>query len=476
MRITFCKPYQNKISYYPISNKPQEKQSRNVGLSSNSIALQNKALINFTGYYGDNQPIKKLYWIVSGNNNPYYDNWTMDHLWTKGNKRWINAYPNEILKRTPTETISSIMTLTGNGYIPSNISAPSIMGNNWGRYANYIEINPRLIAKYENGQISDGLFQTAKLMTLIPPSSDTAPNCIILSQLYPAFCDDGTYNDKSLYMANLHQGISKNLTAQGLKHKMGDDEQVRAFNDLAHIMGFRTGFRMPISSGQLKVKNNPFSWDKDEKAFIDACVWGIELGFDAIFFDSAKHIIDMNGYCGIGSIPNKPQMAYILNKIREQTGRCDLAFIGEKCTPNPEYQQMGFTAGTHWSRPDNIESVFWESKNQAHSHSYAAGPEISNDNDFGGLSFEQRLNRINSGLFGYRNYHEKLPVFMQINDILPLSSYINTHQAMMEPVRMNAYNAWTECERHWDGVFRSDNDARRYTTEVYRKFADAMYK
>ena len=44
-----------------------------------------------------------------------------------------------------------------------------------------------LIAKYENGRVSDGLLQTMKIMTAIPPSSDTAPNCLVLSQLYPSF-------------------------------------------------------------------------------------------------------------------------------------------------------------------------------------------------------------------------------------------------------------------------------------------------
>ena len=125
------------------------------------------------------------------------------------------------------------------------------------------------------GQISDGLLQTMKIMTAIPPSSDTVPNCIVLSQLYPSFHGDGTTHDETLYHVNLHAGISKNLTARGLDFKMGDDEQVRAFNDLAHLMGFKTGFRMPISSGQLRINGKDFSWQRDERAFIDACKWGI---------------------------------------------------------------------------------------------------------------------------------------------------------------------------------------------------------
>lgn len=432
--------------------------------------------IPFTGYYGDNQPVKKLYWITSRQNIPKHDNWTDNHIYEYGHKKWINAYPNEILKRSPQDTINSIMTITGKKRIPDYIPSPDIGGDTWGRYANYIEINPRLIAKYDNGKISDGLLNTMKLMTMIPPSSDNIANCIILSQLYPSFYGDGTTHDETLYHVNLHDGISKNLTARGLDYRMGDDEQVKAFNDLAHLLGFKTGIRMPISSGQLRVKGEDFFWQKHEKAYIDACVWAIELGFDAIYFDSAKHIIDMNGYCGIGDVPNKKQMAYILYKIREQTGRTNLAFIGEKCSDNPVYQGMGFTAGTHWGDSINIEHVKHESRKQAGRHNYAAGPEVSNDNDYGEKNFEERLVRLNSCLFGYDNPKDKLPSFMQINDILPLSPYINTHQVMEHTIQMKGSDAWTECERHLDGVFRLDNDARNYTQKIYQIFSNAMYK
>lgn len=470
----------NSFKYTPnkksvVGNSPEQRCSKSFHRSANIIAAQNSAFINFSGYYGDKQPVKKLYWLVSGSDKPQYDRWTDNHIYEYGCKKWINAYPNEVLKRTPAETINSIMTLTGNHTIPDFIPTPDIKGHNWGRYANYIEINPRLIGKYENGKVSDGLLNTMKLMTMLPPSYDNAPNCIILSQLYPSHYGDGTIHDETLYHINLHAGISKNLTARGLDYKMGDDEQVKAFNDLAHLLGFKTGIRMPISEGQLKVKGEDFSWLRHQKAYIDACVWAVELGFDAIYFDSAKHIIDMNGYCGIGKIPDKEQMSYILHKIREQTGRFDLAFIGEKCKDNPEYRKMGFTAGTHWSNPDYIDHVKHESRKQEASYNYAAGPEVSNDNDSGELSFEERLNRLNSCLFGYDNPEFKLPAFMQINDILPLSPFINTHQVMEHTIQMRGSDAWTECERHLDGVFRIDNDARNYTQRVYHIFSNALY-
>jgi hypothetical protein len=255
---------------------------------------------------------------------------------------------------------------------------------------------------------------------------------------------------------------------------MGADEQVKAFNDLAHLLGFKTGFRMSMPSNQLRVQGQPFDWARDEKAYIDACVWGIELGFDAIYFDSAKHIYDMNGYCGSGSLPNKEQMAYILFEIRNKTGRNDISFIGEKCDNRQVFKEMGFTAGTDWGKADNFESVRWESRNQAWSREYAAGPEVSNDNDYNEFSFEQRLNRINSCLFGYDYTCDKLPSYMQLHDIMPITPFTNTHDLMMRTIQMNGSNAWTECERHWDGIFDSSCGANDYRNNVYHIFENVI--
>ncbi len=455
----------------------------NFSMFDTGLSNINKTLINFKGYYGDHQPAKKLFWNITGRNDIYEDNWTKEHLYQVGNKKWVNAYPNDILKRSLEQTIQSICTLTKPPMqypgIPSYIPSPKIGGyesDKWGRHANYIEINPRLVAKYENGTISEGLFGVLKLLTAIPPSAKNFANCIIISQLYPTIYGDGTTNDTGLYCANLHEGISKNLTVPGLYGKMGEDEQVKAFNDLAHLMGFKTGIRMPLSAGQLRVHGQAFDWYHHEKAYIDACTWAIELGFDAIYFDSGKHIIDMNGYSGIGDVPNKAQMAYILNKIRCKTGRTDISFIGEKCTDDYQYKEMGFTAGTDWGRADDINSVLWETRKQSYNREYAAGPEVSNDNDYGGMNYEQRIHRLKSNLFGYDHINNKLPTFMQIHDIFPLSPYINTHETMEHPHQMRGSDAWTECERHWDGVFSTAGHARNYTQAVYHEFEQAMYR
>lgn len=470
------------------TNKKQAKETsysvspsikNNFALFDMNRAMLNKSLISFKGYYGDPQPLKKLFWISTGRNDVYEDNWTKDHLYQVGIKKWVNAHPAELLRHTTEQTIQSLCTLTKPDFqypgIPPYIPSPNF-GDKWGRRANYIEINPRVIAKYDNNsnRLTDGLLNTMKLMRAIPTSPNSFANCIVLSQLYPCIYGDGYDDAASLYCTDLHSGISQTLTADGLFGKMGADEQVKAFNDMAHLLGFKTGFRIPLSAGQLRVKGHEFNWYKDEKAFIDACVWGIELGFDSIFFDSAKHITDRNGYIGVGDLPNKAQMGYILYKIREQTGRTDLSFIGEKCDNRQEYKEMGFTAGTDWGKADDFNSVKWESQQQSWSGEYAGGPEVSNDNDDGGICFPQRLNRINSCLFAYNNVGEKLPSFMQMHDIFPLSPYSNTHEVMMHAKQMNGSDAWTKCERHYDGAFNTSPEATDYRNNVYHIFENVI--
>lgn len=426
----------------------------------------------FKGYYGDIQPAKKLFYNVTGRSQIFEDYFTRSHLYHAGIKKWLNAHPIELLKRTPEQVIQSICTIT-NTNIPSYIPSPNF-GDKWGRRANYIEINPRSIAKYEGNRLTDGLLQTLKLLPAIPTSPNAFANCIVLSQLYPTFFGDGYKQSDSLYCTNLHAGISQTLTADGLYAKMGADEQVKSFNDLAHLLGFKTGFRMNLANKQLSVQGRSFDWRRDEKAFIDACIWGIELGFDSIYFDSAKHIIDMNGYMGVGNLPNKDQFGYILYQIRNQTNRRDLSFVGEKCDNRKEFKEMGLTAGTDWGKADNFDSVRWESQKQKYSPEYAAGPEVSNDNDCGGISFAQRLNRINSCLFGYNNVGEKIPSYMQLTDIMPLSPFVNTHQLMLAPKQMGGSNAFTECERHWDGIFDSSQRANEYRQSVYHIFRNVI--
>ncbi len=475
--IKFHTNNRKQAGYKPMPVKRPVSQKNDFVTYDAAISNINRAKIAFGGYYGDWQPAKKLFYNLTGRNDIYEDNWTKEHLMYADGKKWVNAPPNELLKRTPEQAIQSICTITkpDNQYpgIPPYIPSPNY-GDKWGRFANYIEINPRLVAKYDGDRVSEGLFGVMKLLPAMPPSSNKGATCILLSQLYPDMYGDGSTHDESLYCANLHSGISNNLTSEGLYGKMGADEQVKAFNDLAHMMGLKTGIRMPLSAGQMRVKGQEFDWYHHEKAFIDACVWAVELGFDAIYFDSGKHVIDNNGYVGIGALPNDKQLAYILYQVRNQTGRNDIAFIGEKCNDDYRYKELGLTAGTDWGKADDIYSVKHESKKQAYNREYAAGPEVSNDNDDGSLRFEDRLNRLNSCLWGFENPADKLPAFMQIHDIFPLSPYTNTHDSMMHTKKMSGSDAWTDCERHWDGVFNTSNEANDYRNRVYQVFLNAM--
>lgn len=447
------------------------------------LAAQNKVLLNkknisFKGYFGDPNPAKKLFHILTnGRDSVYEDEWTKEHLYQAGWKKWVNASPAELVKRTPEQAIQSICTLTkpvnNFPHIPNDISSPNF-GDKWGRHANYIEINPRIAAKYEGGWPQEGLLGVLKLLPAIPSSPSAFANCIILSQLYPS-----KWGDSSLYSTDLHRPdtISSMLLSPELKYKIGGDEQVKAFNDLAHLMGFKTGFRMPMLSGSLNIHNEGFDWNNSghRKAFIDACVWGLELGFDAIYFDSAKHVTNKDGMTpNLGEPPQPWQTAEMFYYIRKNANKPDASFIGEKCYYDPYYRNLGFTAGTDWSKPDNFDSVKWEARNQAWMDDYAAGPDVSNDNDRGEANFETRLNRINSALFGFDDVGKKLPSYMQLHDIMPLSPYVNTHALMEYPKEMSGSDAWTECEKHWDGIFNTSAEAQEYKNNVYHIFENAI--
>ena len=108
------------------------------------MGIYNKSLVNFKGYYGDQQPAKKLFWILKGNNDVYEDNETKGHLYKGGNtgwKKWVDTNPEDLLKRSPMDAIQSICTLNKqpNCYpgIPAYIPTPNY-GDKWGRRANYI--------------------------------------------------------------------------------------------------------------------------------------------------------------------------------------------------------------------------------------------------------------------------------------------------------------------------------------------------
>lgn len=482
MKINKCN-IQNIQNTNITNNKPKKELNQQNARSYNesglnNIAAYNKANITFKGYYGDQQPAKKLFWILTGRNNICKDDETDYHTYhTLSGKKWVTINPEDLLKRSPEQAIQSICTLNNYYDIPSYILSPNY-GDKWGRRANYIEINPRTVALSQGNEKQEGLLNVIKLLPAIPPSSKSYANCIVLSQLYPTMgnYDDNRTGDRSLYTVDLHSGISKNLTSRNLsrgRERMGDDEQVKAFNDLAHIRGLKTGIRMPLSEGQMTVKGRPFNWDKDEKAFIDACCWAVELGFDSIFFDSAKHVgdYDMGNYCGHGRIPNYKQMQYITNQIRSKTGRNDISLVGEKCNDDTRFNDLGLTAGNDWGRADDFNSVMHEFKKQRWNDEYAAGPIISDDNDCGELNFETRLNRIKNAFNAYEDISYRLPTYMQMADIFPLSPYTNTHEQMMKSENRSGYG---DIESSYNNIFNTSQAAFDYRMNVYKEFANSI--
>ena len=443
----------------------------------------NKALINFTGgYEGDLRPAKKMFWIVSGRNKIHKDEDIANSAWRVdtecGQKAWSTYAPWDLLHRNLEQAIQSICTLNNTTEIPDYILSPDY-GDNWGRRANYIEINPRLMAiPGKDYKMSEGLLNTIKLLPAIPPSTKSIPNCLILSQIYPTMngYGDGFTCDVGIYCIDFNAGISKNLTSENLKRgntKMTDEEQVKAFNDLAHFRGFKTGARLPISEGQMSVNGRPFNWDYDTNVFIEACCDLVNLGFDCIYIDSGKHVgnYQMEHYQGVGRVPEYHQMQYITDEVRKRTGRGDISFVAEKTDTNPRYEALGYTAGTDWGIADDFNNLLYEYNNQYHNLRYAAGPVISDDNDNGAMSYEQRLNRIRNTLHSFSDSYHKLPVHFQMHDILPLSEYTNTHETMMKSTNRSTSG---KPEGHYDNIFSRSINAREHTMNVYREFESIM--
>ena len=86
------------------------------------LAVYNRASVNFKGYYGDKQPAKKLFWILTGRNNICKDNETEQNTYhTSCGRNWVTINPEDLLKRTPEQAIQSICTLNHHYEIPSYI-------------------------------------------------------------------------------------------------------------------------------------------------------------------------------------------------------------------------------------------------------------------------------------------------------------------------------------------------------------------
>ena len=420
------------------------------------------------------------------------DEWTIERTYYSIGcykpKKWIaNVVPSELLSRGIKQAVESIVTLSESGIFyknfPDNIETPDY-GDCWGRCANYIEINNRAIAKMTGDRTCCGNISCIKLLPAIPPSAKSWANCLIISQIFPNIYGDsynkGPFEENSIYGIKLNAGYSDNVIDYSIADKISPEEQLCAFNDLAHFRGIKTGFRMVISADQIKVAypdkaDETFNWCNSNhvELYINECVKLMNLGFESMFIDSAKHIggYDCEHYTGVGDLPEYPQMQYILNEIRQRSGKTTICFAGEKSSDDFErYRNMGLNAGTDYITGDDFYQVRELSERLKYNRIYAPGVEIENDNYEGGITYEQRLNRINTALFAFFHASDKLPSFMQTNDIFPLRYDTNTHHIMMTNP---SYSQDGTPQSHWENLFAKD-DGRYYNHKVAELFAHAL--
>lgn len=402
-------------------------------------------------------------------------------------KKWIgNIIPSEILNIDLKKSIDLITTLSESGLFysefPDEILTPNY-GDNWGRFANYIEINNRAIGDMLEDKTCCGIINSIKLLPAIPPSAKSFANCIILSQIFPNIFGDG-YNkapdiENSIYGIKLNCGYSGNIINYNIQDKITPEEQLRAFNDLAHFRGIKTGFRTVISADQIKViypnHEEGFNWHNDEHLdiYINEHVKLIKLGFEAIFVDSAKHIggYEMQNYEGVGALPEYHKAQHIFHEIRSRSNCTSVAIVGEKTNDDfIRYENLGMNAGTDFIFGDNFDEVKALSEKMKYNRIYAPGVTVENDNYEGGMTYEQRLNRINSALFGYNLASDKLASFMQTNDLFPLRYDTNTHHIMMTNPN---YSTDGTSKSHIENLFTKE-DGRNYNHKVGELFAHAL--
>ena len=432
--------------------------------------------------------VNKLLQVLDENIVLEPDALTSEYQYIAGEKKWVaNIVPAELLKRSIKDAVNSLMTLNqdGNFYkvFPDEISTPDY-GDNWGVTANYIEINNRSIAEMTGNICKNGLMSTIKLLPAIPPSAKSWANCIILSQIFPNIYGDG-YNkpaeeENSIYGIKLNSDYSKNIINYDIADKISPFEQFRAFNNLANFHGLKTGFRTVISADQIKIVQSDgsdinFDWNNGEhfNIFLNSHIELINLGFEAIFIDSAKHIggYDMGNYTGVGALPSYEQMQYIIHEIRSRTGNTHLSFVGEKSTGDfARYENLGLSTGTGFIEPNDFHTVSDEAVNYKYSKNYSPGIEVSNDNDEGGRSYEERLHRINNSLFAYEYPSDKLASFMQMEDLFPLRYDTNTHHLMMSNP---SYSTDGTPESHWENLFAKD-DGQEYNKKVAELFVHSL--
>ena len=432
--------------------------------------------------------VNKLLKALNENTNLKEDHFSIEKQIDANGRKWLaNILPVELLNRSVKQAVESLVTISQSNIFykefPPEIETPNY-GDKWGVKANYIEINNRAIAEMHGNKTKNGILSCIKILPAIPPSAKSWANCIILSQIFPNIYGDGynklPHEENSIYGIKLNAGFSQNIIDFDIQNKISPIEQFTAFNDLAHFHGLKTGFRTVISADQIKIAEEnkediTFNWQNPEhvELFIQSHVDLINTGFEAIFIDSAKHIggYDMGNYTGVGALPEYEQMQYIIHEIRKRSANTHLSFIGEKSSGDFErYKNLGLTSGTGFIDPNHFETVQENAINYKYSEEYSPGVEVSNDNDEGGRSYEERLIRINNSIFAYEFPSDKLASFMQMEDLFPLRYDTSTHHLMMSNP---SYSIDGTTKSHWEELFTKE-DGREYNRKVAELFFHAI--
>lgn len=472
-----------------------------------SVRLFNRAKIVSFSNNSHSSPAGKLLDAVKPEKYTYNQNFLNEHQFCgigKGaHKKWVFAEPADLLKRPVADAINDILRLSNPDLkkIPAKIESPPY-DDKWGRRANYIEIIPRALGKIqqnENGNtlMREGILGAIKLLPAIPASQDGVANCVILNGLFPTMYGDGYAHgdneESKIYQMKFNQTkhgnkdsyeISNDLVSEDLiKKGMNPDEQVKAFNDLAHLRGLKTGVFLVIGDGQIAMNDWVFKWDnkENEEEFIKVCCHLVkDLGFDALYLDSAKHIgwNDMQDTTAVGNLPDEKKMQWITSQVRERTGRPDISIIGEKCDNRKDangedfYKTLGITAGVGAVNNDK-DTIYGSSIYQNYSKDYASGSVSGDDNDgINGapqLPYEERLKRINNALFACPQEVEKLPCLFNMSDIFGAINDGWSFHGLME--RNKSFSGDGSPESHWENLFMVGEPHYNYRKAVNEKFA-----
>ncbi|MDC0358016.1 hypothetical protein OAO01_04300 [Oligoflexia bacterium] len=351
-----------------------------------------------------------------------------------GPRRWVHFEdPRTYLTRPLRDAIC----LIEKAIVGSNIDYKEVNASypdTWGAQATYIDMAPRFFG---------GLHGMIRMLPAIPPSQHGTATCVLLRGLF-APIGDSFY---AIDWRDGEDGFDPELFTGDLECGNFQDHEtlIRAFNDLAHARGLKTGFAMVTNSDQLHLHGRAVDWrsDYDQNFFMDRCAHALSLGFDAIHFDSIKHaggydhsgqyhIYDAQNYHGVGLPIPFEVMQMTTHLLRHWSGRNDLSFVGEFADQEPRYREMGLNAGIAYDAGGCDEhSVAQLCNEQAGSRRYKAGLDVSDDNDDGRHSQAQRLASAQRALLSQTA--NKIPVLLTQADLFPL---INTsyHKVVLQPI------------------------------------------